>query len=222
MSAMVGDVSDILLRLRQVLPVRWFADTAPNLDALLTGFASAWSGLYTLLQNVKAQGRIATAGGVFLDIAALDYFGTNLPRRAGEADSAYSQRIQVNLVVPRATRAGVTQALAGLTGRAPRIFEPRNASDTGGYGAYSLGYNAAGGYGSMNLPYQFMVTAYRPNATLVSNSGGYNAGPGGYNRGPLFYADVAELTGTVSDAEIYAAVAGALPTNSIAWTNISN
>lgn len=218
---MTGDTQDMLGRLKLALPARWFADTAPILDALLTGLASAWSGLYTLLTYVQAQTRIATANGIFLDIAAVDYLGDTLPRRAGEADAAYSARIRANLLTPRATRASVEQALMALTGRAPAVFEPLNATDTGGYNV-NLGYNTSGGYGSMTLPYQFLLTAYRPNNTPVSNAGAYNDGPGGYNAGSMFYADAAQFAGTVSDSEIYAAVAAVLPTATIAWTQISN
>lgn len=218
---MTGDTNDMLARLKMVLPARWFADTTPILDALLTGLASAWSGLYALLGYVKGQSRIATASGIFLDIAAVDYLGGALPRRAAEADQAYSVRIRGNLLSPRATRASLMQALTNLTGRAPIIFEPLNATDTGGYNV-NLGYNTAGGYGSVNLPYQFFVTAYRPNDTPISNAGGYNAGPGGYDTAPMFYADAAEFAGTVSNSEIYAAIASVAPTSSIAWTQISN
>jgi hypothetical protein len=218
---MTGDTNDMLARLKLVLPARWFGDVTPVLDAVLTGLASAWSNLYALLVNVRRQARIATAAGVFLDIAARDYFGTGFVRRAGEGDAAYSTRIRVNLLAPRATRGGVIAALVNLTGRAPVVFEPLNATDTGGYNV-NLGYNVSGGYGSENLPFQFFVTAYRPNATPVSNAGGYNVGPGGYNSAPMFYADITQFAGVVSDAEIYAAAAGVLPTNSIAWTRISN
>jgi len=219
---MTGDTSDILSRLKAVLPARWFGDATPNLDAVLTGLAAAWTGLYSLLANVKTMTRIATATGIFLDIAATDYFGFSLPRRAGEADSAFSARIRANLIAPRATRHGLALALQNLTGRTPIIFEPLNASDTGGYNSNTLGYGVAGGYGSKNLPFQFFVTAYRPNATPISNAGGYNEGPGGYNAAPMFYADTAQTPGAISDADIYAAAAAVLPVASIAWTNISN
>jgi hypothetical protein len=218
---MTGDTNDMLARLKLVLPVRWFGDVTPVLDAVLSGLASAWSNLYGLLANVRLQARIATASGVFLDIAAGDYCGSGLVRRVGEPDAAYSARIRVNLLAPRATRAGVIAALVNLTGRTPVVFEPLNATDTGGYNV-NLGYNVTGGYGSENLPFQFFVTAYRPNATPVSNAGGYNAGPGGYNTAPMFYADLTQFAGAVSDAEIYAAVAGVLPTSTVAWTRISN
>jgi len=219
---MTGDTSDILSRLKMVLPARWFGDVTPNLDAVLTGLANAWSGLYGLLTAVKTMTRIATATGIFLDIASTDYFGIFLPRRPGEADSAFSARIRANLVAPRATRAGLSKALQNLTGRTPIIFEPLNAADTGGYNSNTLGYGAAGGYGTKNLPFQFFVTAYRPNATPVSNAGGYNEGPGGYNTAPMFYADTEQAPGAISDADIYAAAARILPVASIAWTKISN
>jgi hypothetical protein len=218
---MIGDTNDMLGRLKQVLPARWFSDVTPILDALLTGLASAWSGLYALLGYVQTQTRIATATGIFLDIASVDYLGDALPRRVAEADAVYSQRIRDNLLKPSATRASLVQTLTNLTGRAPVVFEPLNATDTGGYNI-NLGYNTAGGYGSTNLPYQFLLTAYRPNSTPVSNAGGYGVGPGGYNNAPMFYADTTEFAGTVSDSEIYATIAAVLPTSSIAWTQISN
>jgi len=219
---MTGDTADMLARLKLVLPARWFADVTPILDAVLTGLATAWSGLYTLLTTVGAQARIATASGIFLDMAAADYCGAALLRRTGEADASYSLRIRANVLAPKATRAAVSQALTNLTGRAPVIFEPLNATDTGGYNMFDLGYNVAGGYGSPNLPFAFLVTAYRPNATPVSNAGGYSTGPGGYDAAPMFYADTAVLPGAISDADIYAATAAVLPVSTIAWMNISN
>jgi hypothetical protein len=220
--AMTGDVRDMLARLKLVLPARWFADTTPVLDAVLSAFAAGWSGMYDLLQSVRLQSRLATASGIFLDMAAADYLGSDLPRRAGEADSSYSARIRANLLEPRATRAGVAQALLNLTGRAPIIFEPLNATDTGGYNSFTLGYGLAGGYGCASLPYQFFVTAFRPNATPVSHAGGYNAGPGGFGMAPMFYAQAAGLGGAATDAEIRGAIAAVLPTTAIAWTKISN
>jgi hypothetical protein len=218
---MTGDTNDMLARLKMVLPARWFADVTPILDAVLTGLANAWSQLYGLLATVKLQTRLITASGVFLDIAASDYFGSALPRRAGEADAAYSARIRANLIAQRATRAGVVAALVNITGRKPLIFEPLNPTDTGGYNV-NLGYNQVGGYGCAFLPLQFFVTAYRPNATPVSNAGGYSTGPGGYNTAPMFYADTTEFPGMVSDDDIYAAIASVLPAAGVAWTNITN
>lgn len=218
---MIIDVPGLLARMKAVLPARWFADSAPMLDAVLTGIASAWVDVFALLDGVGTQARVASANGVFLDIAAQDYFGQGLSRRTAEVDAAYSARIQQNLVRARATRASVVQVLQDLTGRTPVVFEPRNPSDTGGYNL-SMGYGQAGAYGSMMLPYQFMVRAYRPDSLPVSHASGYQQGPGGYNAAPTFYANISDFQGHVSDDEIYASVASVVPAASIAWTNISN
>jgi hypothetical protein len=217
----VGDTNDFLSRLKMVLPTGWFADTTPVLDAVLTGFAGVWSQIFSLIGFVKAQSRIATAAGIFLDIAAVDYLGVALPRRSAESDSSYSLRIRLNLLMPKATRASVVQAIVNLTGRSPNIFEPLNPTDTGGYNSL-MGYNSVGGYGSFNLPYQFFVTAYRPNDMPINNTGAYCIGPGGYGAAPMSFSSVQEFTGTVTDADIYAAISSVLPVSTIAWTNISN
>jgi len=219
---MIGDIDDMLGRLKAVLPSRWFGDTTPVLDGLLTGLAAAWNGLYGLLQNAVAQARIATASGIFLDIASVDYFGAALPRTVGESDAAFSLRIRANLLAPRATRVALVTALTNLTGRNPAIFEPLNASDTGGYCTGTLGYGVAGGYGCTSLPFQLFVTGFRRNATPVSNAGGYGVGRGGYNTAPMFYANLENASGAVTDADIYAAAASVLPTATIAWMNLSN
>jgi hypothetical protein len=219
---MTGDQNDMLGRLKAVLPAQWFGDVTPVLDSVLSGLASGWSALFKLMTAVSMQARIATASGIFLDIASNDYFGNSLPRREGENDPSFSQRLRVNLIAPRATRAALAAALESLTGRAPVIFEPLNANDTGGYGAGSLGYNVAGGYGCRVIPFQFFVTAFRPNASPVSNAGGYCVGPGGYGTAPMFYADLADVPGATSDADIFSAAAAVLPTAYTAWMNISN
>ena len=82
---MTGDQQDMIARLRAVLPTRWFPDSAPVLDGLLSGLASGWSWAYQQLLYVKAQTRIATATDVWLDIIANDYFGGRLARRADKA-----------------------------------------------------------------------------------------------------------------------------------------
>lgn len=219
---MIGDLDDMVGRLKAVLPARWFGDTIPVLDGLLSGLAAGWSNLYGLLQTVAAQARISTASGIFLDMASVDFFGAALPRATGESDAAFSLRIRGNLLAPRATRTSVVTALTNLTGRTTVIFEPLNATDTGGYNTGTLGYGLSGGYGCSSLPFQFFVTGYRPNATAVSNAGGYGTGPGGYDTAPMFYASLENASGAVTDADIYAAVASVLPTASIAWMNLSN
>ena len=95
---MTGDQQDMMARLRTVLPTRWFPDSAPVLDGLLSGLASGWSWAYQQLQYVQAQTRIATATDVWLDIIANDYFGGRLGRRAGQSDGAAATRLVANSI----------------------------------------------------------------------------------------------------------------------------
>ncbi len=217
---MTGGATDMRARLKSVLPAGWFGDATPVLDLLLGGLAALWAALFSLIGFVRAQARIVTASGPFLDIAARDYFGTALARRAGETDAAFSARIRANLLIPRATRAALVGALTELTGRAPVVFEPFNVTDTGGYDTNTLGYNTIGGYGNLSLPYQCFVTAYRPVVVGSGNDGGYNIGPGGYNTAPLAWSDLTDDPGLITDSDLYAAIVSVLPVNAVAWTRL--
>lgn len=216
---MIGDTSDMAGRIRSVIPAQWFADDAPNLGALLKGLGRAWSGLFKLLKIVREQARIRTASGIFLDIASKDYLGNSLPRRINEADASYKSRILASVLQPRATRQALVFALTQLTGKAVTIFEPFNATDTGGYNL-NTGYNILGGYGCLTFPCQFFVTVYNPLSILAIDDGGYGCGPGGYNTSPMFYASLTEFSGSISDSDIYAEITSVIPTASIAWTKI--
>ena len=213
---MTGDADDMLSRLRAVLPPRWFGDTTPVLDSLLTGLATGWAILYSLLQMVVAQARIATASGSFLDMISTDFFGALLPRRPTELDDPFRLRIQQELFRERGTRAGLETILTELTGRAPVIFEPARSGDTGGYSTGGLGYGVAGGWGSLALPFQVFVTAFRPHGAGIAAVGGYSTG------GPREYASLSMVPTPVSDADIYAAAASVMPAATICWTAISN
>lgn len=207
-------------RLKLLLPRGWFGQKTPVLDALLGGFGALWSSLFDAIGFVRRQGRIATASHAFLDMAARDYLGPAFSRRPGEADATFSARIRAEVIAPRATRASVVAATVRATGRVGTVFEPFNPTDTGGYGDPPLGYGVGGGYGSLAMPFQFFVTAYRPSTTMAGGTGGYDTGPGGYGTAPLAYGAAAAGTGAVSDDEIYAEIAGVLPVNAIAWTRL--
>lgn len=213
---MTGDVSDMLSRLRTVLPSRWFGDSTPVLDSVLTGLATGWASLYGLLQTVITEARISTATGSFLDMISVDFFAAWLPRRATELDTPFRLRIQQELFRERGTRAGLQTMLTELTGRTPIIFEPARSSDTGGYSVGGLGYGIAGGWGSVLLPFQLFVTAYRPHGAGIAAVGGYNTG------GWPDYASLSMVQAPVTDADIYAAVASVMPVATICWTAISN
>ena len=212
---MTGDVADIVARLKATLPARWFADTTPVLDTLLTGLADAASRLYELLATARLQTRIATAAGGFLDLAAEDFFGTRLRRQAQEGDDGYRARILQALARTHGTRAALATAITELTGTPPTIFEPARPSDTGAYAMGSLAWNTAGGWGSLSLPFQSFVTITRPSGEGIGTLAGYGTG------GPVVYADLSMVAGQVTDADIYTAVADCIPVATIAWTCIT-
>ncbi len=213
---MTGDLPDIIARLKAVLPSRWFPDNTPTLDAVLNGLAAAWSTLHALLATVQAQTRLATATGSFLDGVSADFFGSRLRRRSREPDPAFRDRLRRELLRDRTTRSAVTAMLSDLTGRAPVIFEPARTTDTGGYNSTSLAYGAAGGWGSLALPFQCFITAYRPHGSGIATIAGYGT------PGPLARANLAMVEGQVTDADIMTAITSVLPTAAIAWTRITN
>ena len=209
-------IPDIITRLKAALPARWFPDATPVLDALLTGLATPWAALLALIADVRAQSRVATTTGSFLDGASRDYLGARLPRRPSEPDGAFRIRLQLELRRPRATRAALVTMLTDLTGRPPAIYEPSRPADTGGYSTNALAYGATGAWGSLQLPFQVFVTARRSNAASIANVAGYGTG------GPLTRGDLTQISGQVTDADIYAAVTSVLPAGITAWTQITN
>jgi hypothetical protein len=217
---MTGDPSDMLARLKSTLPRGWFTETAPLLEAVLAGLANVWSGLFGALVYTRAQTRIATATDVFLDQIAADFLGARLPRQSVEPDASYRIRIGRELLRERGTRNAVIKVLQDLTGRTPAVFEPSRPADTGAWSG-PLGYGVAGGWGSLMLPYQCFVTAFRAQGSGIAKVAGYG-GPAGYGQGPIQYANLSMLTGIVTDQQISAAIAHVMPVSTIAWTRISN
>ena len=155
---MKGDAGDMAGRLRLTLPEGWFADDAPLRDALLGGLGAAWASLYSLLGRVRLQARLATVEGQFLDLACRDFFGLGMARRAGESDAALRARLQRALQRRRGTRAALTAA-AAEAGYSARVFEPAQPADAGAYGvAEAWAWGAAGGWGSLAMPLECLVT----------------------------------------------------------------
>jgi len=224
---MTGDQNDMVARLRAVLPTGWFPDDTPVLNAVLSGLAESWAWLYGLVGYAASQTRLATASDGWLDLIARDYGGARWAREPAESDTAFRARIGSNLQRLRGTRAAVAGALTALTGRAPAIFEPAYPPDTGGWNSAGLGFNSAGGWGSLALPYQCFITAYRPTGGGIANSAGYGGDGtsfalGGWNAGALQWASLDMIEGSVSDTQIFAAIADCMPVAAIAWTIISN
>ena len=216
---MIGDRTDMTTRLLTLLPARWFADTAPVRDALVGGLSTGWSLVHDLLVYARRQTRIATATDDWLDMMARDFFGPRVARHLAEVDTDYSARLRRELLRERGTRAAVTAALTDLTGRTPTIFEPAYTADTGAWGQ-ALGYGVGGGWGSVALPFQCFVTAYRPHGSGIANVAGWGSGVGGYGVGAIEYGALVMISGQVIDADIQAAIADVLPVAAIAWTRI--
>lgn len=213
---MTGDITDLISRLKTVLPAKWFPDQTPILDAVLTGLAQAWAAIYEMLATVRLQSRIATASGSFLDGASTDFFGTTLLRRVLEPDAAFQLRIKRELVRERATRAALVSVVYDLTGIDPMIFEAARPADTGGYNTAALGYGVAGAWGSLALPFQVFVTVARPPTEGIATIAGYGTA------GPLARANLSIVTGQLTDSDIYAAIMSVMPASTIAWTRIIN
>lgn len=128
-----GDLNDLRSRIKATLP-RWFADSSPILDAVLSGAAQALSFVYSLYLYAQMQTRIKTATDGWLDLIAGDFFGTRILRRANQSDASFRAIIIANLFRERATRTALIQVLTDLTGRAPVLIEPQQPGDTGAYG----------------------------------------------------------------------------------------
>lgn len=86
------------------------------------------------------------------------------------------------------------------------------------------GYGVAGGYGSLLLPYQAFVTAFRPRSNVgIANVAGYGISTGGYSQASQAeYASMTMVSGGVTDSDIFAAIDAVKPAGTIVWTRISN
>ena len=225
---MVGDAVDIARRLRSVLPARWFGATTPILDALLAALAVGWAVMFNLLRYTGMQTRIASASDVWLDLIAQDFFGPRLRRSAGQSDRVLRRILRRNILRTLGTRIALIDALRDLTGREPLVFEPRNTSDTGGYGNLAgnagggASYCSAGGWGNLSLPFQCFVTAFRPRINGVANLSGWCLPEAGYGAGALEYAGIDAASGYISDGEILDEITRAAPVGTVLWTNISS
>ena len=194
----LGDLSDFQSRLRKLIPYSWFPNPAPILFGALSGPAYVLSRAYALFKYAKAQARMATTTDAFLEIAAVDYVGLRIQRRAGENDWSFRSRILEEALRLRNTRQALIVALTELTGRPPQIFAPWNTGDVGALDVGTLACDVAGcvgeGMDSTGIPFTFFVNAYRP---LVGSGL------------------------TVADSEIYAMVNAVTAAGVTAWVNIS-
>jgi hypothetical protein len=229
-----GDANDMAARLRAVLPSEWFpAGPLPVLDTLLAGFGTALAWAYNFLAFARAQMRLVSSTGAFLDLFAFDFFGNGLLRRPGETDAAYGARISASLLAPKNTRAAVIEAVTLLTGRAPVVFEPWRPADCGGLNVGSLalggaGFGGAGALGNIAaLPCQSFITAFRPHGVGVAyvmglGGAGITTATGGLGQGLFGLVAAGAGSSLITDADIYAAIAATISEGTVAWTKITN
>jgi hypothetical protein len=223
---MIYSEQDIFQRIKATLPGRWFGEDTPILDSILHSLSAGWVDLFSLLHYVTMQTRIGTAFDSWLDLIARDYFGHRIYRRPQETDGSFRQRIHIELLRDRCTRAAIYDVLLELTGRSPIIFEPTNPQDTGSYGSLdqmevgSAGYCASGGWGNLTSPFQAFVRAFRPIPTGVAMINGWGGNIGAFGVGLSAYISFDTNSSWADDPEICDVVAGTAPVGSIIWISI--
>lgn len=173
---MTGDINDILNRLKAYTPRGWFGDwaEAPIVTALLTGIASVFNVIYLLILFFRAQTRLDSSNGGWVDLWASDFLGNTLPRKPNESDASYIARIKIAIFQQKATRPAMESVLTQLTGRTPIIFEPARPLDSGCMGApLSPGYCGVARMGSIAAPFTCLITVFRPRVTGGSAGAAY-------------------------------------------------
>ncbi|GGY07040.1 hypothetical protein [Paludibacterium paludis] len=216
---MKGDVKDFVRRLATQLPP-WFGDDNPVRDAVLEGLATAHAWFFSFYLYVRAQTRLLSMADSALDLFALDFFGEAFRRGAGQSDSSFRNRIRINLFRERGTRRAVEDVLLELTGRAPVVIEPARMSDCGAVGV-NLALGAAGYVGSLTLPFQAFVTAFRPRGNGAAGYPGVASNPFGLGINAIV-APESVMRPSVSDADILAAINAVKPAGTLVWARISH
>lgn len=225
-----GSSIDILGRVKQLIPGRWFKWVAPYRDAVIGGLSDSASWNYSLILYARAQTRLATAYGIWLDILAFDFLGRTLTRN-GAPDDAFRALIRATILQERVTRKGMIAAVTALTGNVPQVFEPWNAGDTGAYSGNaspgggvkygSMGYGVGhGGWGNMGLPGQVFLKVTRGAPSGIPNVGGWGNNIDGYGVGVVEYAGALTPLNGITNAMIYQLINLTKPTGSTMWTAI--
>lgn len=230
-----GDTDDILSRLLSQIPPGWFPRGAtPVLNALLAAASYAGSFVYGMIQFTRAQARIATATGGWLDLIAFDYFRYSFVRPPGWTDDQMRAQIAFRVLNPNGTRPGLVAGVENLTGRTPIIVEPWNTGDTGAWSDGSFGdfagdiaWDEAGAWGELDLPNQLFIHVFRPSGGGIANAQGWGdvtdtSVAGGWDSGDIEWADITNIPGQVSDDLIYQTVHSLMPAGTVAWTAISS
>jgi hypothetical protein len=181
-----GDTNDIVSRIYRWLPRAWFpagSDAVGSfLLSIITGFAAAFTTVYSNISAAALQVRLATAT-FMLDLITLDFFGPRLPRLPGEADVTFSARIRREILRERVTREAIDRIVFDTTGNHPLIVELNRVSDIGGLRqGFALGSSRLG---SVQLPFQVFVTVALANPNPRPIHAGLRSGWAGLRAGFL-------------------------------------
>lgn len=220
-----GDDEDMERRIASVLPP-WFGNAGevpPVLGTTIAMPARAFAWLHGLITYAQRQTRIATAEGGWLDLIAHDFFARRIRRRKGQSDVSLRAKILSELFRPRGTREAMARVLRDLTGREPRIFEPVRPADTGGVGLPTMGVGVAGRVGTLTMPGEVFVDAYRTPDAGIPNAAGVGttyAGVGAVGSYMVVSA-LDQVRGTLTDQDVIAAVEAVRPAGIRVWLSIS-
>lgn len=225
------------------LPSRWWSTPAPIRDAILGGASDILAWAYAFFVYAKAQMRLATASGFWIDLFSFDYLGLTTLRRGPETDANYAARVKKELVRERVTRAGMLQAIKDLTGKAPVIVEPWLGGDVGGWShgvgssatpapwGWGTGTPTAGAYPAWgsSITNQVFMTVYRSGIGVgVAGVGGWSHGVGsgaiptpmGWNQGAGEWVSDELIAGTVTDQDIYDTINRTKPVGVTVWVQL--
>lgn len=228
-STIIGSAANLLDRVRKVLPRRWFQWGPPIRDALNGGLSdlAAWN--YSLIGYAKAQTRLATAYGIWLNIWCYDFLGMTLTR-GGLQDDTFRALIRATVLQERVTRAGMIAAVTALTGNVPWVFEPWNTGDAGGWGNKAsgiisggqFGYGVGkGGWGNLYLPGQIFMKVFRGSPSGVPNVAGWGTVAGGYGVGAIAWVNSKTAQVGVTDEMILDLINLTKPTGVTVWVQFA-
>ena len=193
------------------LPAGWFLKAGTLINAVVGMIATGGEQNTSDLDYMVAQSRIATATGFWLDVISAEFFGLgNLPRRAGEADSAFRARILDEMLRIRCTRTAMISALTDLTGVAPTVFEP--AIDLGCWDV-DLAWDSSGAWGSYDLTNEGFVDVALPQAPPLDLVGWDN---GAWDQ-TATWIDATQEASVIAEEEVYRVVRLTQPAGVKIW-----
>ncbi|NPU23923.1 hypothetical protein [Bradyrhizobium denitrificans] len=219
---------DIVAKVVSTIPRRWFKWVPPIRNAVIGGAADGAAWCYGLIGYARAQTRLASAYGIWLDLLARDFVADFLVR-GGANDDTFRARLRATILQERVTRKGMIAAVTALTGNTPVVFEPWHTGDTGAYSGAGAKYGqfgygvGSGGYGNMNLPAQIFMKVKRGAPSGVPNVGGWSnknlaiTTPGGYGAGSWEYLGPSTRLSGITDAMIYDVINKTKPTGVTVW-----